>query len=216
MPNRINLYVVDDHALFREGLLRLLQHDAKMRVVGGTGSVQEALRQIAEMRVDILILDYDLGEDTALTIARALRAKSFAGRILLVTAGLPNQDALELIRLGIFGIIHKHQPPAELYRSILSVAEGKVLIEQEYLQRLVADATKSLQPRSRLTERDRQVLRLILEGQSNKEIAGQLNISESAVKSSLQQLFAKTGVRTRGHLVRLALEELREELREEL
>lgn len=218
MPNRINLYVVDDHALFREGLLRLLQHDAKMRVVGGTGSVEEALRQISEMRVDILILDYDLGDETALVIARALREKSFAGRILIVTAGLPNQDALELIRLGIFGIIHKHQPPAELYRSILSVAEGKVLIEQEYLQRLVADATtaKSLQPRSRLTDRDRQVLRLVLEGLSNKEIAGQLSISESAVKSSLQQLFAKTGVRTRGHLVRIALEELREELREEL
>lgn len=212
MPNRIHLYIVDDHALFREGLLRLMEHDPKMRVVGSAGTVQDALRQIPGLRVDILILDYDLGTDTALALARALREHSFSGRILVVTAGLPNKDALELIRLGIFGIIHKHQPPSELYQSIISVAEGKVLLQQEYLQRLVAEAATAKRPRIRLTDRDRQVLRLVLEGLLNKEIAVQLNISESAVKSSMQQLFAKTGVRTRGHLVRLALEEFREEL----
>ena len=212
MPHRINLFVVDDHALFREGLLRLLQTDPKLRVAGSAGSVSEALRDIAKVRVDILILDYDLGEETALTLARELRARAFAGRILVVTAGLPDQQALELIRLGCFGIIHKNQPPSELYQSILSVAAGQVLLNQSYLQRLAEEAVAPQRPRIRLTERDRQVLRLVLQGLANKEIAERLAVSESAIKSSLQQLFAKTGVRTRSHLVRIALEDLRDEL----
>ncbi len=212
MPHRINLFVVDDHALFREGLLRLLQTDPKLRVAGSAGTVEEALREIAKVRVDILILDYDLGEETALTLARELRERAFGGRILVVTAGLPDQHALELIRLGCFGIIHKNQPPSELYQSILSVAAGQVLLNQSYLQRLAEEAVAPARPRIRLTERDRQVLRLVLQGLANKEIGERLAVSESAVKSSLQQLFAKTGVRTRSHLVRLALEDLRDEL----
>lgn len=212
MPNRINIFIVDDHALFREGLLRLLQADPKLRVAGSAGTVDEALREITKVRVDILILDYDLGEETAITLARALREREFTGRILVVTAGLPDQQALELIRLGCYGILHKNQPPAELYRSILSVAAGQVLLDQSYLQRLAEQAAVPQRQRINLTERDKQVLRLVLQGLSNKEIGVQLAVSESAIKSSLQQLFAKTGVRTRSHLVRLALEDLRDEL----
>lgn len=212
MPHCINLYVVDDHFLFREGLVRLLQHDAKLRVLGGSGTVEEALADIAILQVDVLIVDYDLGGDTALTLVRALRDTPFAGRILLVTAGLPDQQARLLIQLGIHGIVHKHQAPAELYTSILNVAEGKVLLDQEYLRRLMVDAPPAKKAAIRLTDRDRQVLSAVLQGLSNKEIAQQLNVSESAIKSSLQQLFAKTGVRTRSQLVRVALEELQDEL----
>ncbi len=212
MPNRINIFIVDDHALFREGLLRLLQADPKLRVAGSAGTVEDALRDIARVRVDILILDYDLGEENAITLARALREREFTGRILVVTAGLPDQRALELIRLGCYGILHKNQPPGELYRSILSVAAGQVLLDQSYLQRLAEQAAAPQRQRINLTDRDKQVLRLVLQGLSNKEIGVQLAVSESAIKSSLQQLFAKTGVRTRSHLVRLALEDLRDEL----
>jgi two-component system nitrate/nitrite response regulator NarL len=212
VPHCINLYVVDDHSLFREGLVRLLQHDANLRVLGGSGTVEEALADLAHLQVDVLIVDYDLGGDTALTLVRALRGTSFPGRVLLVTAGLPDQQARALIQLGIHGIVHKYQPPAELYTSILHVAEGKVLLDHEYLRRLMTDASPAKKPAIRLTERDRQVLGAVLEGLSNKEIAQLLGVSESAVKSSLQQLFAKTGVRTRSQLVRVALEDLQGEL----
>lgn len=212
MPHCINLYIVDDHALFREGLVRLLQHDTNLRVLGGSATVEEALHDIAHLPVDVLIVDYDLGGDTALTLVRALRDTTFLGRVLLVTAGLPDQQARVLIQLGIHGILHKYQPPAELYTSILNVAQGKVLIDQEYLRRLMTDAPAAKKAAIRLTDRDRQVLGAVLEGLSNKEIAQRLSVSESAVKSSLQQLFAKTGVRTRSQLVRVALEDLQGEL----
>ena len=96
--------------------------------------------------------------------------------------------------------------------NIREVAAGKVLIDQSYLQSLVATATDGKEGAVRLTERDKQVIRGVLEGLSNKEIASNLAISETAVKASLQQVFAKTGVRTRSQLVRVALEQLRVDL----
>jgi two-component system nitrate/nitrite response regulator NarL len=209
---RIHIFIVDDHALFREGLLRLLENDPVLRVVGSAGSTEATLQQLPRFRVDVLILDYDLGDHTGVELVRRLREQGFAGRILIVTAGLPNQDAIELVRLGISGIFPKHQSPTALHRSILETAEGKVFIEQSYLQSLVELATVARNTPVRLTERDRSILRLLLEGFSNKEIAADLQISESSVKASFQQLFAKTGVRTRSQLVRVALEQLRHEL----
>lgn len=203
----IRLYVVDDHALFREGLLRLLSSDPEIVVLGSAGSIEMALPEVMSMPIDILILDFELHGEPVTPFVQRLRMSGFQGRILLVTAGLPDRDAVELIRLGVSGIFHKQHPPEELRRSIQQVFEGKVLIEQHYLQKLVqmSDA-----PTMRFTERDQQVLRFVVEGLANKEIAGELGVSESAVKASLQQLFAKTNVRTRSQLVRVALEEYRE------
>jgi two-component system nitrate/nitrite response regulator NarL len=202
----IRVFVVDDHALFREGLLRLLAHDSDFEVVGSSDSVQDALEKITQLPVDVLILDYDLGDENALPLVRKLREDEFKGRTLVVTAGLPHRDALEMIRLGVSGIFHKKNPPEDLARSIVEVAGGRVLIEQSYFQSLV-EATDSIgRTPAQYTERDRHILRCLLEGCPNKEIATRLKISESAVKASLQSLFAKTGVRTRGQLVRFALE----------
>lgn len=205
MTQPISIFVVDDHTLFREGLLRLFQHDPSLQVVGSADSVEAALGGLAQTKVDVLILDYDLGEDTAVALVRELRERQFEGRVLVVTAALPNHDALELVRLGISGIVHKHLSPEELHRSIVAVAAGKVFIEQRYLQSLIESASrKPAEPR--LTSRERDVMRLLLQGLTNKEIGSELSVSESAVKATLQQLFAKTGVRTRSQLVRVALE----------
>ena len=212
MPDRIRVFVVDDHALFREGLLRLLDADKTVEVVGSADSAASALEQLKQIETDVLILDYDLGADTALSVARGLRERNFQGRSLVVTAGLPDRDALELIRLGVCGIFHKKHSPEDLHRSIHEVAGGKILIDQRYFQNLIGAATILRDAPVSLTDRDRRVLRLLLEGNSNKEIASNLNLSESAAKAALQQLFAKTGVRTRSQLVRVALEKLRDEI----
>jgi two-component system nitrate/nitrite response regulator NarL len=200
----MRLYLLDDHALFREGLHRLLASDPIWQLVGQTGRVDEALEQLRSTPVDVLILDYDLGELTAVHMMEQLRAVDWGGKVLLVTAGLPDRDALQLIRLGISGIFHKHHPPEALERCIREVAQGQVLIEQRYLQSLLSAKESKTAPV--LTPRERQIMRFLLEGLANKEIAAELRISESAVKAALQQLFAKTGVRTRSQLVRLSLE----------
>lgn len=203
----IRIYLLDDHALFREGLLRLLSSDPEIEVVGAAGDVESAERDLPTLQVDILILDFDLHQKPVTPFVERLRGAGFPGRILIVTAGVSDRDAVELIRLGVGGVFHKQHPPEELRRSIQEVYEGRVLIEQRYLQKLVQSA-EGLP--ARFTERDRKILRFVVEGLANKEIAAELGISESAAKASLQQVFAKTGVRTRSQLVRVALEQFRE------
>jgi len=206
----IRIYLLDDHSLFREGLRRLLATDERFVIVGHSGDPSQALTELQKITSDILVLDYDLGDEDALGFLDRLKTIDFAGKILIVTAGLPDKDALLLIKAGIAGIFHKQDSPEELQRAILEVAQGRVLIDQQYLQAIVAAAGP--QESIRFTERERSTLRYLLQGLANKEIAANLNISESAVKATLQQLFSKTGVRTRSQLVLLAIEKYRDQL----
>jgi two-component system nitrate/nitrite response regulator NarL len=208
--NAIRIYLLDDHSLFREGLRRLLTTDERFIIAGQSGSPSQALEDLAATRPDILVLDYDLGGENALTFLDRLKGIDFDGKILVVTAGLPDKDALALIKGGIAGIFHKQDSPEDLQRAILEVSQGRVLIDQQYLQAIVAGAGP--QESVRFTERERTTLRYLLQGLANKEIASNLNISESAVKATLQQLFSKTGVRTRSQLVLLAIEKYRDQL----
>lgn len=216
LPNNdataVRLYVLDDHALFREGLVRLLSSDPDLNLIGSTSIPDHALTVLMNERVDVLLLDYDLGPYSAPEFVDRLRSIGFRGKILLVTAGLPDREALQMIRAGVAGIFHKQHAPEDLKRSIREVFEGKVLIEEHYLRKLVQVASEDRSNGIRLTDREKQILRLLVEGSANKEIAAQLKISESAVKAALQTLFNKTDVRTRSQLVRVTLERFRDEI----
>jgi two-component system nitrate/nitrite response regulator NarL len=206
----IRIYLLDDHMLFREGLRRLLDSDERFVIAGHSGDSAQMLAELQKTPVDVLVLDYDLGKENALSLLGPLQSMNFTGKILIVTAGLPDKDALALIKAGISGIFHKQESPEDLQRAIVEVAQGRVLIDQQYLQAVVAAAQP--QESTRFTERERVTMRYLLQGLANKEIAGNLGISESAVKATLQQLFSKTGVRTRSQLVLLAIEKYRDQL----
>jgi len=208
----IRLFLLDDHALFREGLVRLLATDPEFELVGAAADPGAALTAISRASVDVVLLDYDLGTHSAEEFVGSLRRAGFLGKILLVTAGLPDRDALRMIRAGVAGIFHKQNAPEDLRRSIRQVYEGRVLIEEHYLRKLVQVATEPATSGIPLTEREKQALRLLIEGLANKEIAAQIGVSESAVKATLQVLFNKTGVRTRSQLVRIALERFQDEI----
>ena len=208
----IRLFIVDDHALFRDGLARLLSTNPDFDLVGVEGRPDKAVESVLAARPDVLLLDYSLGEITAAAVIDGIRAQGFTGKVLLVTAGLPDREALQMIRAGVAGIFHKQHTTDDLTRSICEVYDGNVLIEAHYLQKLVqVVADDDTRPLS-LTPRQRQILGFITEGLGNKEIASRLDVSESAVKAALQLLFSKTGVRTRSQLVRVALEQYRDAL----
>jgi two-component system, NarL family, nitrate/nitrite response regulator NarL len=211
----IRLLILDDHALFREGVSRLLQAEAGLEVVAHCGSVAEALRAMkSEPAIDVVLLDLDLGQERGTELLNHLHRAQFAGKVLLVTADVSENEIPQLIRKGIGGIFLKHGSPASLIQGIRDIADGKALFDQEMLRRALDEnaAPDANQVRPSLTEREKQVLAFVFEGEANKQIAARLQISETAVKASLQQLFAKTGVRTRGQLVRIALEQYRDEL----
>jgi two-component system nitrate/nitrite response regulator NarL len=214
-PKKIRLLLVDDHALFRESVARLLESEPGLEVVAHCGSAIEALRIIkSSPEIDIVLLDLDLGAERGAEFLDGLRDVRFHGKVLLVTAGVNDSEVPGLIRKGISGVFMKHDAPALLIQGIREAMDGKALFAQDMLRRaLESTHAHSADPRqSKFTERERHVLSFVFEGLANKQIADRLQISETAVKASLQQLFAKTGVRTRSQLVRAALEQYRDQL----
>jgi two-component system nitrate/nitrite response regulator NarL len=208
----VRILLVDDHALFRESVARLLATESGMRVVAHCGTTQEACRTLAKEAVDLVLLDFDLGDQDCAEFLSSAEKLDFHGKVLLVTAGVPESRAAEFIRRGISGVFMKHDSPARLSQAIREVMSGKVWFSQQFLQSTVAavSAPKMSSQIVQLSDRERDVLGQVLEGLANKEIADRLNVTESSVKASLQQLFSKTGVRTRSQLVRVALEKYRD------
>ena len=209
MTQPIRLLIVDDHSLFRESLSRLLDSEPDFTIVAGCGAVDEALEALVRDPIDLLLLDYDLGETNGLNFIQQARNAGYSGRIFVITAGMTDTESVRALSLGVCGIFLKHSPPALLCEAIRKVMSGETWIDQRCIQSLVrAVGAAGEQPRHKpLTERESAVLKGVFEGLSNKEIGGHLGISEASVKSALQQLFVKTGVRTRSQLVRVALEE---------
>lgn len=208
----LRLFLLDDHALFREGLARLLDGQAGLTVAGKAESIASALPLLAEARPDIVLLDVDLGTDRAIDFVRRARTQGYEGRILVVTAGVSDTEAIHLVQAGVAGILHKHNPPDVLCDVIRRVAGGEVHLEARYLRPLFTSIDEAGDPRPKLTPRERSLMQLLLRGLANKEIGVELNLSESAVKAALRVLFEKVGVRTRSQLVRVAIEQYRDQL----
>ena len=208
MDKQIRILIVDDHTIFSESLGRLLEADTNCKVVSTCASVSEALKIIAREQIDLVLLDYDLGEEPGTVFITESKRSGFTGAILLVTGGITDAVMLRALEQGASGIFLKTSPPAELIQAILRVTQGETWIDPGMVKTLIADARELAEEtrKGTLTIRERTVLRCVFEGLSNKEIAQHLNISEGSVKASLQQLFSRTGVRTRSQLVRIAME----------
>ncbi len=204
----IRLLLLDDHTLFREGLSRLLGSEPDFDMAGHCAASGEAMALLRNTRPDVVLLDFDLGEDHGSEFIAAARKAGYQGKFLMITAGMSATESSIALQLGASGIFLKHNSPTVLAQAIRTVAEGGMWVDPKVI-RLMADGVhQSIEHgvRRHLTEREQEVLRGIFEGLSNKEIASQLNVTEGAVKATLQQLFQKTGVRTRSQLVRIALE----------
>jgi len=209
----IRLLIVDDHTMFREGLARMLEREQDLCVVGQCASSADALHLLKDSGVDIVLLDVDLGAERGLDLIVAAKSIGFPGRFLVVTAGISDPEAVQLVEAGVAGILHKQNSTEVLGNTIRQVANGEVCLEKAYLGPLFRsmDRSRAAKP-TRLTDRDKAVLRFTLQGLTNREIAARMELSESAVKASLRQVFGKLNVRTRAQAVKVALEQYRDQL----
>lgn len=205
------ILLVDDHALFRESVARLLAAEPDFRMVAHCKSVEEALEAMRKSPVDIVLLDFDLGQRDGGEFMRLATQQGLSAKVLVVTAGVDKEQAAQLIRSGISGIFMKHDSAALLIEGIRDVLAGKVWFDRKLLQEAVTETPQGAQA-GQFTNRERQILSYVFEGLANKEIADRIGASESGVKATLQQLFSKTGVRTRSQLVRIVLEEYKDQL----
>jgi DNA-binding NarL/FixJ family response regulator len=209
MSGGVHILLIDDHALFRESLVRLLAVEAGLNVVGHCATIAEARRIMSETSVDVVLLDYDLGEESGTDLLKYLHQTESKARVLVLTAGMRASATLTALDSGAAGVILKHSGTRQLLEAINRVAQGETWWDTVLLRAALTDAkdkTDILAKAQELTDRQRVVLRCILDGLSNKEIAAQLRTSETLVKATIQELFYKAGVRTRSQLVRVAIE----------
>lgn|SRR5215813_7989271 len=209
----IHILLLDDHALFRESVARLLSAEPGFEVAAHCGTIDEALATLREKPVDVVLLDFDLGDRDGRDFLRLAKGQGFPGKVLVVTAGVDKAATAQLVRSGISGVFQKSDSAGLLAQGIREVMAGKLWLNHEQLQSALSEEWQAEKnPRRPFTEREQQVLSLVFQGLANKEIATRLEVSESSIKATLQQLFSKTGVRTRSQLVRIVLEQYRDQL----
>lgn len=199
------ILLIDDHSLFREAIARLLGRESDFEIVGECATVEEGMSVLKGSDVDVVLLDINLGLQQGGAFLPLARQAEFKGKILVVTAGVSRLEAGRLVERGCAGIILKQERPEVLIERIRAIT-GET--ESPATPPPLPDAMAPAGSEASLdfTARERQVLRAVFAGQTNKEIAFTLGVSEPLVKAVLQQLFSKTGVRTRSQLVRIALE----------
>jgi two-component system nitrate/nitrite response regulator NarL len=209
----IRILIVDDHAMFREGIVRMLEREPGMEVVGQSASASEALELAVSGGASLVLLDVDLGSERGMDFVAHARQRGYTGRVLVVTAGVTDREAVQLIQAGVGGIIHKNHSTDVLSGAIRQVAAGEPWLEKNYLGSLFRTVDRTRESKGpNLTGRDRTVMRFLLQGLTNREIAGRLEISEGAVKASLRHVCQKLGVRTRSQLVKVTLEQFKDQL----
>jgi DNA-binding NarL/FixJ family response regulator len=178
-------------------------------VVVECANVTEAVAALPAAKPDVVLLDYDLGEEQGSTLIEEMKNRHFEAKVLMVTAGMSDVATLQVVEAGASGIFPKHSSLDQLLTAIQRVAHGEIWMDTGTIRALVSGRntqTESLERTRPLTDRQRDVMRGILDGLANKEIALRLRVSESSIKAVIQELFHKAGVRTRSQLVRIAIE----------
>jgi len=193
--------IVDDHPVVRAGLRAFLDLQEDLEVVGEAGSVAEALERAAALAPDLVLLDLELPDGSGLT---AIAELGRASRVLVLTSFLDEGKVRQAMRQGASGYLLKHAGPNALLDKLRAALRGEMPLDPEAV-RLLASPRED--PLAQLTPREREVLRRMAEGLSNKRIASVLGISEKTVKTHAGHVFEKLGVPGRVQAVLIAKEQ---------
>jgi two-component system nitrate/nitrite response regulator NarL len=209
--HKIRILLLDDHTIFRQGLVRLLRTQPDLDLPLHCGSIGEALLGLAALPPDLVLLDVDLGAESGIDFLAQARRNGFHGPVLVLTAGISENEEQLLESHGISGILRKDVSIDVLAQRIRELAR---IQSHAGFPSSPAGSPNTWAPKrpKPLTSREIEVLRLLLEGLATKQIAHELSCTESSVKGIIQQLFHKSGTATRSQLVRAALEQYRDEL----
>ncbi len=206
---RIRLFVVDDHVLFRHGLISLLSDMPEFQVVGEAGSGEEALHRIPQQDVDVVLLDVNMPGLNGVDTLWALRKQGYENQVLMLTVSQQEEHLIGAILAGASGYVLKNVEPETLRRTLLDVVQGKAVLSPEMTTHVLKIMRRSgeRQAQEGLSKREQQVLRCLAHGSTTAQIAAELYISENTVKTHIRHILKKLKVNNRVEAVAKATQE---------
>jgi two-component system, NarL family, nitrate/nitrite response regulator NarL len=208
VKKKIKVLLVDDHPVVRKGLVSCLANRENLKIVGEAAEGAEALRKVAELAPDIVLMDIYMPGLDGLTVTEQLQRNSPQVKVLILSMYSNREYVLRIIKAGARGYVLKDTPPDELVRAIESVHAGETffspVVARIALNQYVSETNRT-DPFSRLSEREREVLGRIAEGRSNKEVASDLNIGVRTVETHRERIMQKLNIHSVAGLTKFAI-----------
>ena len=206
----IRVLMADDHVIFRQGVRKLLEEQDDISIVGEAANGNECVHMMAKVRPDILLLDLNMPDKAGLAVLEELNFDSLPTQVIVLTATEDDREAVRAMRLGARGIVLKQSAGDLLVKSIRQVNGGEIWLDNRITAAVMkAFATSSdggaRRDKPLLSDRESQIMRLVAQGQRNKEIGQNLFISEQTVKNHVHNIFDKLGVSDRLELALYAI-----------
>jgi DNA-binding NarL/FixJ family response regulator len=214
-PEVIRVLIADDHALFRRGLIMVLESEEGMEVVAEAVDGEEAVTKAEELAPDVVLMDVRMPKMSGIEATRAISEVDPAAKILMLTVSDEEDDLYEAIKSGANGYLLKEISIEEVADAIRAVVAGQSLISPSMASKLLSEFTSLAKkaderhsvPSPRLTDRELEVLKLVAQGMSNRQIAGELYISENTVKNHVRNILEKLHLHSRMEAVVYAVRE---------
>lgn len=202
--------VADDHAIFRDGLRKLLEASDDTQIIGEAANGVECAKMLAKLKPDILLLDLRMPEKDGLAVLEELNFDSLTTRVIVLTAAEDDRDVVRAMRLGARGVVLKQSASDLLLKSIHKVYDGEIWLDNRMTAEVIDAFKKSAEAGQRrekplLSDREKEIVQLVAQGFRNREIGEKLFISEQTVKNHLHNIFDKLGVSDRLELALYAI-----------
>lgn len=203
MSNEIrqNILIIDDHPLFRKGLMQLIQTAEEFTIVGEASGGREGIALAHSLQPDMILLDLNMKDMSGIDVLKELKASETDSRIIMLTVSDNAEDLAAAIRAGADGYLLKDMEPEDLLANIRDSAQGKMTLNDKLTGMLVRALSESSRPKSPgeagLTEQEEKILEQISTGKSNKLIAHNLGITEGTVKVHVKHLLKKLNLKSR-------------------
>jgi DNA-binding NarL/FixJ family response regulator len=207
---QIRVLLADDHAIFRDGLRKLLDADEDITIVGEAQNGAECIRMLTKLKPDILLLDLRMPDKDGLAVLEEVNFDTLPTRVVVLTAAEDDRDVVRAMRLGARGVVLKQSATDLLVKSIHRVHAGEIWLDNRMTAEVMKAFSKSSESGPRrekplLSDREKEIVQLVAQGFRNKEIGEKLFISEQTVKNHLHNIFDKLGVSDRLELALYAI-----------